>query len=471
MERTVSLLLTSQSRLSDDRSRDMVHAMKLFFLLLLSSSCTIVQQTTLGPKYVTHTQYLSAPEPETFDGAAPTTLAQCIALALDQSEAVGIANERLVRAQLAEDAVVAATRPRLSLEGRHERRKDVGSSSGGFGSFLEPTNDELKLRAETPLYSGFRNRSGQRAAQAWQVSRMASLQHTRDKTALEVTEAYLAVLDAAYQAETLRSQLLLQRAQISQMQAREAAGDARHSEVLLRQAQAAETSAALIAATEDEEVARETLAFHVGRPADKTLVDPKLALPGRLSLADLRADALASRSDLAALKAAITAREEETETIRRGALPEVTLAGEYFLERGGVSEEVDWLVSLEMTWDLYDSGRRKAEVGEARSLIGEAILSHREQLRRVDLDLRRLLAEIEGAQARAEALEQSLRLANSAHAQATAEYEAGVGQNLEVLAAEDQRLRAQLAISQQALRLQLLVAQLHVATGKPPLAP
>jgi outer membrane protein TolC len=444
--------------------------MKLILLSLLTTSCTLVQQTSLAPKLITHTQYLSVPDaPEPDNGVAPRTLSECIALALVQSEAVGIAKERIAQARFAEDGVVASARPLVTLEGRHERRKEVGGGGvGGFSSFLEPSDDEIKIRAETPLYSGFRNRSGQRAAQAWQASRMASLQHTQDETALEVTEAYLSVLNAVHQADTLRSQSALQRAQITQMQDREAAGDARRSEVLLRQAHAAETKAALIAAKEDEAVARETLAFHVGRPTESALEDPQFVLPTERSLSALRDEALTSRSDLVALKSAITAREEETETIRRGSRPEVILAGEYFLERGGISEEVDWLVSLEMQWDLHDSGRRDAELGEARSLIGEAILSHREKLRRVDLDLRRVLAEIQGAQARTEALQQSLALANSAYAQATAEYEAGVGQNLEVLAAEDQRLRAQLAISQQALRLQLLVAELRVATGKPP---
>ncbi|MFT5130113.1 MAG: multidrug efflux system outer membrane protein [Rhodothermales bacterium] len=445
--------------------------MKPLILLLLTSSCTFVHNTSLAPKLVTHTQYfhkLPADEPEE-SAAAPRTLAECIELALAQSEAIGIAKERVKQAQFAEDAVVAAARPLVTLEGTHERSKDAGGSgSGGFGSFLEPTNDELKVRAETPLYSGFRNRSGRRAAQAWQANRMASLRHTRDKTALEVTEAYLSVLDADHQAATLRSQLTLQKAQITQMETRAAAGDARHSEVLLRQAQAAETTAALIAANEDEAVARETLAFRIGRQARGDLADPEIALPDMLTLSTLRDQALASRADLAALNSAILAREEDVETIRRGTHPEVTLAGEYFIKRGGILEDVDWLVSLELRWELADSGRRDAQLGEARSLIGEAILTHREQLRRVDLDLRRLLAEITGSQARTKALGQSLKLASSAHEQATAEYEAGVGQNLEVLAAEDQRLRAQLAISQQALRLQLLVAELRVATGQPP---
>ena len=228
--------------------------------------------------------------------------------------------------------------------------------------------------------------------------------------------------------ETLRSQLALQQAQVDQMKLREAASDARHSEVLLRQAQAAETNAAVIAASQDEAVARETLAFQVGRAAQNALADPAIALPGNLSLAALRKAALRTRSDLAALKSAITARREEVETVRRGYRPEVSLAGDYFLGRGGIAEDVDWVISLEMSWNLADSGRRAAQLGEARSLIGEAILSHRKQLRQLDLDLRRILAEIRGAQARADALQQSLTLANSAFEQATAEYEAGVGQ-------------------------------------------
>lgn len=443
--------------------------MRFLLLLLLTTSCTFVQRTSLAPKMVTHTQYFDRPALEVPEsGEAPHTLLACIELALGQSEQVQIARERVNQAKFSEDAAVASSRPLVTLEGRHDRRKDVGGGGGGFGSFTEPTEDELKIRAQTPLYAGFRNRSAQRAAQAWQASRMASLQDTEDQAALEVAEAYCSVLDAAHQAETLRSQLVLQRAQITQIQTRQAAGDARHSEVLLRQAQAAETSAALIAAKEDEAVARETLAFRIGQPAADELDDPKITLPTLPTLADLRAQALIARSDLAALKSAILAREEEAETIRRGKKPEVTLAAEYFLKRGGILEDVDWVVSLEASWDLEDSGRLDAELGHARSLVHEAILQHAEQLRRIDLDLRRILAEIHGAQARAEALQQALRLANSAHEQALAEYEAGVGQNLEVLAAEDQHLRAQLAISQQALRLQLLVAQLRVATGKPP---
>ena len=230
-----------------------------------------------------------------------------------QNEAGGIARERIIQAEFGEQAVVAASRPSVSLEGRHERRKDVGGGgSGSFGSFLEPTDNEFKLRAETPLYSGFRNRSARRAAQAWRASRMASLQHTHERTTLEVTEAYLEVLNAVHQGETLRSQLALQQAQVDQMKLREAASDARHSEVLLRQAQAAETNAAVIAASQDEAVARETLAFQVGRAAQNALADPAIALPGNLSLAALRKAALRTRSDLAALKSAITARRRRS---------------------------------------------------------------------------------------------------------------------------------------------------------------
>ena len=442
--------------------------------LLLACGCTVVQPTNLGAKLVPLVPDQPQPGPPASTTAtaptiaAPGTLAACIELAMVQNEAGGIARERIIQAEFGEQAVVAASRPSVSLEGRHERRKDVGGGgSGSFGSFLEPTDNEFKLRAETPLYSGFRNRSARRAAQAWRASRMASLQHTHERTTLEVTEAYLEVLNAVHQGETLRSQLALQQAQVDQMKLREAASDARHSEVLLRQAQAAETNAAVIAASQDEAVARETLAFQVGRAAQNALADPAIALPGNLSLAALRKAALRTRSDLAALKSAITARREEVETVRRGYRPEVSLAGDYFLGRGGIAEDVDWVISLEMSWNLADSGRRAAQLGEARSLIGEAILSHRKQLRQLDLDLRRILAEIRGAQARADALQQSLTLANSAFEQATAEYEAGVGQNLEVLRAQDQRLRAQLSIRQQALRLQLLAAELRVATGQP----
>lgn len=205
--------------------------------------------------------------------------------------------------------------------------------------------------------------------------------------------------------------------------------------------------------------ARGVLAQAVGVPADVSiaLVAPTTDIPATLDAQDLKRmtdDALQRRPDIAALRAALAAKEANVKVIGSPSWPSLYLNGgishslyEYY---GGIppasagAEEKDWTYSagVSLQWTLFDG----LQTINAKRAAREQAAALRDQLQQAELaaaaDVWTRYANYETALEKYRFSAALLESASAAHALAQRSYEAGLGGILDLLNAENQLAQA-----------------------------
>jgi outer membrane protein TolC len=224
--------------------------------------------------------------------------------------------------------------------------------------------------------------------------------------------------------------------------------------------------------------ARAVLALAIGVPADQpvTLVAPTNDLPAALPAQDLKRmidTALQGRPDIAALRAALAARQANVKVIGAPAWPSLYLNGgvshtafEYYgakPEAAAGAEDNDWTYSggLSLQWTLFDG----LQTVNAKRAAREQVAALRDQLQQAELAA---AAEVWTRYAAYETALQKFRFstalldsASAAHTLAQRSYAAGLSGILDLLAAETQL--AQGRLQHVAARQDVFSALAHLA--------
>jgi outer membrane protein TolC len=243
------------------------------------------------------------------------------------------------------------------------------------------------------------------------------------------------------------------------------AGAARRGEQLTTQADLARAHADLERAREALRLARERLGFAAGARIDGELMRPEEPTRGSLALEPMLDRALGRRPDLLALQELVVARREQIETLKRDRFPDVDLSANVYPLRDGGSEDVNWDLAVTAEVPLYRSGRWLTSLRQAESAERQARLAVQEQRRRIDLDLREAVLEIQGSDALLVALNEQVTASEEAYRQVKREFDAGAASNLEVTVSQTQLLGAQLDRDTESLRNTFLYRRLWALTG------
>jgi outer membrane protein len=314
---------------------------------------------------------------------------------------------------------------------------------------IEETGRDL---ARTEL-SGARLDVGARAAELY-------LRGLQARAGVEIAERTLTQLDAQIQrAKVLETSGVLTRVDVMRLEsARSAAAQQ------------------LLAARDAAAGAGDALALVLGlapgtqlRPVDDL---PAQMPPPRWKPADALALAAERRTELRA--AALRARQADgaIDLQRANLFPSVNAIANYSHTEGqGAFAEPDaFYVGLTLSWDVWDWGKRSADIAEARGRATQARMAATRQRDQVALDVR---AKARAAHTTWEQLAvsaQGLATAEEAYRLVTVRYESGAATTLDVLDAEVDVARARLASANYRYEYAVALIQLARAVGEQPLA-
>jgi outer membrane protein TolC len=189
--------------------------------------------------------------------------------------------------------------------------------------------------------------------------------------------------------------------------------------------------------------------------------------------ADLVRDARERRPERAALEAragAARAREQAADASRR---PQLAVNGGYdyaspnprFFPRSDAWED-SWDVSVNVSWTLWDGGRRSAERAEAVAATRAAESRMGEFDRTLGFEVRQRRLELESSRAAIAAAEDGLRAATEALRVVRERFSAGVVTSTDVLDAEVAMLQAGLDRTRALASARLAEARLRRAVGE-----
>lgn len=411
-------------------------------------------------------------------------------LTLDDAIAKGIANsQRLAeldaRAEAADYSVTArrvSERPSVSAQGGYTRTNHVDEygfpGPTGARQILYPDvpdNWRARLDLQWPIYTGGRADVLTRAAQAERSAIARDIDASRADLRLEIIRAYWAVVTAGEAEAVLRRSVESVEAHVGDLRARLASGLIAPSDLSSAEAQASHQRMLAIEAATQRATAEADLRRLTGieTPNLRLAPPPESPSPQTAAVADLIARALKARPERQALEQRAGAADLRAAAALTSRKPQIAVAGGYDYARPNPrifprrdEWQPSWDATLNVTWSLWDGGRRAAEHGEARANAAAARRRVEQFDRDATFEVRARREELEASRAAVAAADDEVRAATEAERVVGERYRAGVATSTDVLEAQVARLQAELDRTRAAAGVRLSQARLERAIGQ-----
>ncbi len=424
----------------------------------------------------------------TIPGAAH---AQMTPLTLDAAIAEGLANSRRLaeleaRAEAADFAVAgrrAADRPLVSAQGSYLRTNHVEefviAAPGRPPQIVYPDipdNARARLDLQWPIYTGGRTGALERAARAERGAIGKDLDAARADLRLEIARAFWAVVTARETETVLRRSLAVVMVHVKDVRARLASGLVPPNDVSSAEAHASHQRLLALEAAAQRGIAESDLRRLTGNDTATAAgaADPDPApSSSSAAVADLVAAAIKARPERQALGQRVAAADSRADAVAASARPQIALGAGYdyarpnprvFPRRG--EWQTSWDAGINVTWTLWDGGRRAAERGEARA--GATALQTRVEDfdRQVTFEVRARVLELDASREAVTAADEGIRAATEAERVVNERYSAGVATGTDVLDAQVARLQADLDRARAVAGVRLAQARLERALGR-----
>jgi outer membrane protein TolC len=382
----------------------------------------------------------------------------------------------LARLQLA-DAVLARARaeffPQLRIS------EDYGLSNNpetafGFrlsqGSFditedpIHPGNVDdfhTQLRAQQTLYAGGRRLAQSRSAAAQQAAEAAGLASVHNELVFRVAEAYYRLFQARQLVDVRRETVDQVQRELAIVRARVKAGAAGKLDELTVKVRLAEVQEALIAATNQQELAWAVLENVIGtRVPEHNLPKEVPVAPWSERAETLEAavrEALEQRPEVSQLASREQAASEDIRAVKAAKYPTVDLQSDYDVHTGDfVHGTSTYFIGLGVRLLLFDSGRTASEVRQAEARLAELKARRSRQALDIELEVRRAYLQVVDAKERFRVAREAVTMAEETLREAEARYR---GQNVIIT----QLIDAQVSLSNARVRYANVAADVEVA--------
>ncbi len=415
--------------------------------------------------------------------AAPLTLEQALAEALEHNFAIRQARERIRQQEGVVTQVTAVALPGVSAAASFQKSSTQtilsGASPGRTLPIFVPSGRYWRMSISTRqnLYAGGGIRAAVTEATLARDAATLQLKATIDEALLDVRLKFYAILLARAQIAVEDKNLVVLQRQLRDVNVRFEVGSVSNFERLRAEVAVANARAPLIKARNDYRLAIEELRQAIGdadaRPAVSS--DRSLEVVGELPAEALEIDlpsalarARTQRPELQRLARLVEAAESGVNIARAGFMPTLAASAGGELRKGPSEKFSDslrgWRAGVQGGWNVA-SRATAGRVKQAESLVEQAQLAREETELAVQIEVRRAVAALTQANELVTATRKSVEQAEEALRVAEVRFEAGTSIQLELLQAQSaltvartSRLRADHSHS-------VAVAQLRRAMG------
>jgi outer membrane protein TolC len=411
------------------------------------------------------------------------TLEEALSRGLASSRHLAELEARVEGSGFAVEARRAADRPAVSLLGGYTRTNHVDVFA--ISAPLRPPqivypdipdNYHARLDLQWPIYTGGRADALERAAAAERSAAGADLDAARADLRLEITRAFWALVTARDTEAVLARSLDAINAQVTDLRNRFAQGLIPPNDVSSAEAEAAHqrllaVEAANLRATAEADLRRVTGIENTGaiEPVANTETAPTASNPSDA----LIGQALGARPERRALEARAASADEHITAAEAARRPQLTLAGGYDYARPNprifpraAEFRPSWDFSANVSWSLWDAGRRSADEGEARASARALHLRIEDFDRQLTFEVRQRQLEAASSVAAIAAADDEVRAAREAERVTTERNRVGVVTSTDVLQAQVSRLQAELDRTRAVANARVAQARLDRALGR-----
>lgn len=419
--------------------------------------------------------------------AAELDLAGAVELALERNQALQAVREREVEVAGAVAEARAQAYPQVSAyAGWNHSRNPSFLNSRDFeeiisqfpGAALTPRSQSLTsagMRLSQPLLTFGKIPAAIDLARLAGRVTQAQIEVARLDTALAAAEAYYGLLAARDQVRALELEQQSRQEALAVVQARYDIGDATQLELLQAQAALAEVRPVMATARGGAEVAEIRLWAVLGVQPDEKVkirsldVDP----PPPPDSAVLAQAGWRERPELKALVLEREARRRQETVIAAEGKPRVDLTGHWgrqvrLIENLDDPRFDDWLIAVDLSWSLFDGGRRRGQQAQVRSVQRQLELQLADTDLRVALEVEQAVTGYRTALARLDAARQARIAAQEARRVASETYQLGAAIFADVLDAQRREVQAEVDAVASFFNAWIAAARLARAVGRLP---
>lgn len=414
-----------------------------------------------------------------------------VRLTLDDAIARGLANShrlaelqaRKQGADAAEAGRAAAMQPSISLLGGYTRTNHVdefGIAQPGQPSRIIypdiPDNYRARIDLNWPVYSGGRTDALERAAAAEGHAAAEDLAAAQSDLRLEIARAFWALVSAIETEHVLARSLDSMAAHVSDLRSRFDQGLIPPNDVLSAEAQQSRQRVLSIEARNTRAICEADLRRLIGLDTAQrvepvaTLDNPQAAV---LTPEALLAEARSGRPERRALAERVDASRAREAAVAATARPQVGVNAGYDYARPNPrifprheSWQDSWDVSVNVSWLVWDGGRRRAEQAEAGA-ASRAVEARAADLdRQIAFEVQQRWLELDSSRAAIGAAADGVRSATEARRVVMERFQAGVITSSDVVDADLAVLQAELDLTRARANARLAEARLNRAVGK-----
>ena len=380
----------------------------------------------------------------------PLSVADTLNIALAQNAAILKAKNDLE----GEYGLVVQTRaialPQVQATGKYTDTEITAIQSfPGAYSPAPNQNWSAGVQITQSIYQGGRLHAAIQAAKATEKQAVAQYDSTVADTLLSVRLAYYDVLLAAQEITVHEASVNLLQKELEDQHRRFDAGTVPHFNVLRAEVSVANERPNLIHARNQYRIAKNNLSNLLGYnlPRDiwenipLNLTDNFDTRPWNVVLPDAIQQALASRTELLALRQQVVLQKLNIVNAKAGYKPSVSLfAGYNWFNSEFVSDTADkldgWNAGAEMTWNIFDGALTHGKIMQANAQAAHAKTDLADQSRQIELAVRTAYSDFIEARETLESQSKVQEQAEEALREARARAEAGSSTQLDVLDAE-----------------------------------
>ncbi|MBU1912996.1 MAG: TolC family protein [Candidatus Omnitrophica bacterium] len=357
------------------------------------------------------------------------TLGECYRLALKQSETIAINSEVIREAEARFTQALGTILPQVSFVWTQTNQ----DSERAFSSYNHNGSFESKFVFKQTLFSGFKEFAGMAGSRLEQKQRINEKKRAEELLFVDVADAFYLLLE---EQEDLKTMALIRKAlndRIVELKKREDVGRSRHSEIVNAETQLYNIEAEIQLVKSQELVAKELLAFLIGRDPGALL--DKEDTPDSLEPESFYAVNFGSRSDVKAFDFATGVAKKEAYIAKTALLPTVTVQGDYYERRNTTPLDVSWDTVLKISVPIFEGTTTYGNIAQANAKSREAKLQYNRAKRLAIQDIHDSYVKAYSAILRSNAMEKALKSAELNYSLQKEDYRNNLVSNLDVLTA------------------------------------
>lgn len=365
---------------------------------------------------------------------APLTLRDCYERALNISERVAISEADIQGAESRLKQAFGAILPHARFI-TSEFIQDDSATADGAGDvgttltrFSTPT---VRFNAKQVIFSGLREYNALMAIKAEKRGNTAQWQDAKRKLFLDVANSFYTVLQLEKDLQIAKETAATLQSRLKESKERTRLGKARSSEQINTESDLAIQKATISDIEGGLAAAREVLAFFIGK--SDVLLQDDLQWPAVTAEEDYYLKSDEDRPDIVAAKESFNASKSKLSVEKGGFLPTINAEANYYNYRVGFLSDVKWDAMFTLDFSIFEGGKTRAKVQEAKILLKQSQLELNEKRRMANLEIKKSWQAFTHGRQQTDDLHEAAIKGDQNYKASLHDYELGLINNLQLL--------------------------------------